>query len=281
MAVIATGQIRAHRIDATFRHAGPADASEGVLFLHGTPGSSADWLDALSTVGNFARAVALDMPGYGQTRTFTGFDHRVEGDYRSFLGGAVDALGLERVHLVVHDFGGPWGLAWAARHPEKLASLTLVNTGALPGYRWHRYARIWQTPVLAELVQATSNRSGVRWLLGRSNPRLPVEFIDRMYDDYDSHTRATVLALYRAARDPDQMLTDSVLTLPYDIPALVVWGAADPWVPVDYASAQRDIWPQAQVVTLDGLGHWPFAEDPDAFAGALVPFLRTQIGQPG
>jgi pimeloyl-ACP methyl ester carboxylesterase len=277
MAVIATGQIRAHGIDATVRQAGLVEATEGVLFLHGNPGSSADWLDPLSRVGDFGRAVALDMPGFGRTRTFAGFDHRVEGDYRGFLDGAVDALALQRVHLVVHDFGGPWGLAWAARHPEQVASLTLVNTGALPGYRWHRYARMWQTPVLGELVQAVTNRSGQRWLLGRSNPRLPVEFIDRMYDDYDSHTRATVLALYRAARDPDQMLIESVFTLPTDIPTLVIWGAADPWVPVDYAPAQRDIWPRAEIVTLDGLGHWPFADDPDAFAAALVPFLHTQI----
>jgi hypothetical protein len=43
----------------------------------------------------------------------------------------------------MHDFGGPWGLGWAASNPKGVASITCINTGALPGYRWHYLARIW------------------------------------------------------------------------------------------------------------------------------------------
>jgi len=56
------------------------------------------------------------------------------------------------VHLLVHDFGGPIALTWAAGHPYRVASVTLINTGVLIGYRWHRLAKPWRTPVLGELV---------------------------------------------------------------------------------------------------------------------------------
>ena len=52
------------------------------------------------------------------------------------------ALGIERVHLVLHDVGGPWGLAWASRNLRRLASLTLINVEVLPGYSRHKFARL-------------------------------------------------------------------------------------------------------------------------------------------
>ena len=51
------------------------------------------------------------------------------------LRGVLDTLRIHRAHLVVHDLGGPWGLVWAASSPARLASLTLIGIGALPGYR--------------------------------------------------------------------------------------------------------------------------------------------------
>jgi pimeloyl-ACP methyl ester carboxylesterase len=72
----------------------------------------------------------------------------------------------------MHDFGGPWGLMWAAAHPDAFASATLVNTGVLLDYRWHHYAKVWRTPGLGELFQATTTRPAFRMLIGRENPRL-------------------------------------------------------------------------------------------------------------
>ncbi|MFD0359919.1 alpha/beta fold hydrolase [Nocardia sp. GCM10030253] len=278
MGSITSRPLSCHGVTGTVLQAGDVGASEAVVFLHGSPGCAADWSEFLDRTGDFARAVAFDMPGFGSARTFPGFDHRVEGDYRTFLGAAFDELGIARVHLVAHDFGVPWGLAWAAAHPDRLASLTLLNAGAMPDYRWHTYARIWQTPLLGEFVQMVGNRIGMRLLLRRANPRLPVDFIDRMYDNYDAHTRRTVLALYRAARDPASMLAGSLPTLPTDIPTLVLWGGADPWLPARHAHLQSMIWPDSRVEVLPGLGHWPFADDPVAVADHLIPFLRRHYG---
>lgn len=58
----------------------------------------------------------------------------------------------------------------------------------------------------------------------------------------------------------------------------MLWGAHDPYIPVAYASRQREVFPDARIVILDGSGHWPFADDPSAVAAAVVPFLREQLG---
>jgi pimeloyl-ACP methyl ester carboxylesterase len=149
--------------------AGPPQATEAIVFVHGNPGSSQDWARLVERVGTLARAVAWDHPGFGQADKPTDFDYTVQG-YATHLGRCLDALGITRAHLVLHGFGGPWGMAWAATHPDAFASATLLNIGILPGYRWHYLARIWRTPLLGELFNATT-RAGFRLLLRHGNPR--------------------------------------------------------------------------------------------------------------
>ncbi|MGH3737490.1 MAG: alpha/beta fold hydrolase, partial [Micromonosporaceae bacterium] len=180
------------------RGVGPADADEAVVFVHGNPGPSEDWAGLVGAAGGFARAVAWDQPGFGEADKPRDFPHTVAG-HAGFIAGAVRALGLRRVHLVLHDFGGPWGLQWAAEHPESVGSVVLVNTGVLTGYRWHALARIWQTPVLGELFMATSTRSGFRAVMRRTEPGLPEAAVDRLYHAGRAPgTRRAVLRLYRA-----------------------------------------------------------------------------------
>jgi pimeloyl-ACP methyl ester carboxylesterase len=82
----------------------------------------------------FARAVAPGLPGYGGADKPDRFDYTVEG-YARHPGGLLDEFGIRRAHLVLHDFGGPWGLLWAAQHPDQFASATLINTRMLRDYR--------------------------------------------------------------------------------------------------------------------------------------------------
>src|SRR5919106_194640 len=72
------------------------------------------------------RAVALDLPGLGLADRPERFDYSWSGLAR-WLGSAVDALELDRCHLVVHDIGGPIGCEWAIRNPERVHSLTALN----------------------------------------------------------------------------------------------------------------------------------------------------------
>jgi pimeloyl-ACP methyl ester carboxylesterase len=277
MTVVAPSSVIVDGVESPLLQAGDPDATEAVVFVHGNPGPKEDWRDLLNRVGEFSRAVAPDMPGFGAADKPEGFDYTSQG-YARHLGGIVDRLGIDLVHLVMHDFGGPWALVWAASHPEAFASATLINSGVLLDYRWHRLARIWRTPILGELFMATTNRRALRLLLGHDNPRLLPPAIDRIYD-VSRHwgTKRAVLKLYRATeasalaalRNPLRQL---------DRPALVLWGTEDVYVPWQQAARQRESFPSARIELLEGLGHWPFLEDPARVAEQVIPFLREHVG---
>jgi pimeloyl-ACP methyl ester carboxylesterase len=263
--------------------AGPIEAREAVVFVHGNPGSADDWTRLIAAVGaGGRRALAIDLPDFGETIAPDGFEHSVVG-YATFLGEALKELGVERVHLVLHDFGGPIGLVWAAMNVDALASATLIDTGILPGYRWHKLARIWRTPVVGEIFQAIATRGAFRFLLNRNEPRgLPREFVDQMYDHFDRRTRKAVLALYRDTDDPGSAAVEfSKLMAPRDIPALVIWGEHDAYLPAKYAERQRDAFPSADVHVLAASGHWPYADDPGTVERLLVEFLSGLGGESG
>lgn len=255
--------------------AGPDDATEAVVFVHGNPGSCDDWERLAGAVGAIGvRAVALDLPDFGETIAPPGFTHDVL-SHAAFLDAALGVLGVERVHLAIHDFGGPIGLVWAAMHADRVASVTLIDTGILPGYRWHRLARVWRTPVVGEVLQAITTRRAFRLLLDRNEPRgLPRAFVDRMYDHYDRRTRRAVLELYRATDDPGAAGVEfAAFMRSKDIPALVIWGEHDAYLPWEYASRQREAFPSADVHVLPASGHWPYADAPETVERLLVDFV--------
>jgi pimeloyl-ACP methyl ester carboxylesterase len=262
--------------------AGPADASEAIVFVHGNPGSSSDWTDLVQASGELGRALAFDMPGFGRARAPSGFEFHV-GGYAQFLEDARVALGLERLHLVLHDFGGPFGLLWGLQHPQAWASATLFNVGVMPGYEWHTMAKRWRRPVVGELTQAWIPRFAWRRAMQGSSPRgLPPEFVDKMYDEYDRETRDTVLKLYRATPDPGEVAEQvGAAIAELHVPTLVVWGGADPFLSVDYAERQREFFDVKELVVLPESGHWAFQDDPEAAREALLPFLREQLALSG
>ncbi|MDQ3644808.1 MAG: alpha/beta fold hydrolase [Actinomycetota bacterium] len=276
---VAQSRLRVGGLSVPVSSAGPPDSAEAVVFVHGNPGSRRDWDDLLSRVAPFTRALALDMPGFGHADKPDRFSYTVEG-YADFLESALSELGVKRAHLVLHDFGGPWGLQWAAGNPDRLRSAVLINTGALVGYRWHYLARIWRTRLAGEAFQATATRSGLRAVLRHGNPRgLPRAFVDRMYDDMDAGTSRAILRLYRATDDPGAVGKRHADALrPLDRPALVVWGAHDPYLPPAMAVRQREAFPSAEIAVLEDSGHWPFVDDPEAVGRLVEPFLRRTVG---
>jgi pimeloyl-ACP methyl ester carboxylesterase len=255
--------------------AGPAEDAEAVVFIHGNPGSADEWEPLVSALGaRGRRAVAFDLPDFGATAAPPGFEHTVA-SYAEFIAQGLGELGVERAHIVLHDFGGPFGLAWAAAHPDALASVTLIGTGLLPGYRWHNLARIWRTPVVGELFQAAATKRAFRLVMNRNEPRrLPRDFVDDVFDRYDRRTRRAVLKLYRDTDDPGAISAElTALMAPRDLPALVIWGEHDAYLPSAYAWRQRDAFPSADVHVLTMSGHWPHVDAPDTVERLLLEFL--------
>jgi pimeloyl-ACP methyl ester carboxylesterase len=149
----------------------------------------------------------------------------------------------------------------------------------MEGYRWHTFARIWQTPILGELVQLTSTRWGLRWALNRMNPRpLPRAFIDRVMKYADWGHKRAVLKLYRASRNlPKAASAFAGVPFAQELPVCVIWGAGDPFAGPEFADKQKRFFPRAEVHMLSGLGHWPFIDDVEAVRAPLEAFLKRQV----
>lgn len=248
------------------------DKREAVVFVHGNPGPMDDWAELIPAVTPFARAVAMDMPGYGRADHPRRFDYTIDG-YARYLGQLLDRLAVGRAHLVLHDFGGPWGLRWAAGKPGRVGSVTLINCGVLEGYRWHRFARVWQTPVLGELAQLTATKWGMKGAINGMSPKpLPDAFFDRVWRHADWGHKRAVLRLYRASKDVGRQVLPTP-AFAKALPACVIWGAGDPLIKVEFAEKQKRYFPLAEVHVLPGLGHWPFIDAVEAVRKPLVEFL--------
>ena len=99
-----------------------------VVLVHGVPTSSYLYRKVLPVLADQGlHGLAFDFPGLGLADRPAQFDYSWSG-LAVWLGDAIDALEIERCHLVVHDIGGPIGCEWAIRNPERVVSLTALNT---------------------------------------------------------------------------------------------------------------------------------------------------------
>ena len=237
-------------LDVTARRAG----GEPILYIHGVPNSSGMWEPFLARTGG----TAIDLPGFGESDKPGTFAYSIAG-YREFLGEYM--AGVERFSLVMHDWGGV-GLALAMDRPEAIEKIVLMDAVPfLPGYRWHRIARIWRTRVLGELFQGFANERAFRFLAHREGT-LPREVVDaevsRIWKHFDHGTQRAILRLYRSAPEHELARAGEGLGR-IGAPALVVWGENDPYLPSrfahDYAAALGG---EAHVLAA---GHWPWLED--------------------
>ena len=99
-----------------------------------------------------------------------------------------------------------------------------------------------------------------------------------MFDTFDKGTRNAVLKLYRSSPHPDPAVTDLAAKLkPYNRPALVVWGKADPYLPArKLAERQKDGFPSARIEIFEDSGHWPYHDNPERADEVILTFLEEQ-----
>jgi pimeloyl-ACP methyl ester carboxylesterase len=257
--------------------AGPRHARDAVVFVHGHPGSARDFDRLVSTSGRFARTVAFDVPGYGQSDKLAAQVQTTDG-VADYIGAVLKRLGIRRVVLVVHDLGGPWGLQWAVKHPDALTGAVLMDGGVLIDWTPPPFAVAWETPGAGEMQMATTTRENFNASLKATNPRLPQAFLDRMYDNYDRPTRCAALRYYRdLSKNPNLGKEQAAVLRKRRRPALAIWGADDLFVQPDQAEKQKQAFPDAKVHLIAGTGHWVFADAPKRVRKLFVPFVRPRL----
>ncbi len=258
---------------ATHWREAPADGRPPILYVHGVPTASWDWIPYLERIGG----VAPDLPGFGSSAKPADFDYSIAG-FDRWLEAFADALGLERFSLVVHDWGGV-GLALAQRVPERIDRIVLHTSAAfLPGHRWHWVARMWRTPVVGELFMATTSKWGFKQLSRQSNVTsgpMPDWFIDRFWKDFDRGTRRAILALYRAS--PSETMTRAGARLgELRCPALILWPTDDPYSRPEWGQRFADALggDDVRLEMVERAGHWMWLDRPDIIETA-AKFLNA------
>jgi pimeloyl-ACP methyl ester carboxylesterase len=242
-----------------------------VLYLHGVPTDGADWIPFLERTGGYAP----DLPGFGRSAKPSHFDYSIPG-YARFLQRFLDATGVGRVSLVMHDWGAV-GLALAQAAPERIERLVLIDAvPLLPGYRWHGIARVWRTPLGGEMLMGFTTKWAMRRLMGFTVDRAatPPELVDRVWSHFDHGTQRAILKLYRSSPAGTLAAAGAALDR-VDAPALILWGTADPYLPAALAGLYAErLGGDARVELVDGAGHWPWLDRPQ-LVDTVTDFLRS------
>lgn len=246
------------QVPVFYRSAG--DGEHPILYLHGAPTSSDDWVDALARTGGFAP----DLPGFGRSGKGGHLDYTPPA-LAAFIGRFLDELSADRVSIVAHDWGAAPAVMFAAGAPERVAQLVLVNAVPLfPGQRWHRLARIWRTPGIGELAMGATTKLIFSRRLRRGSVSRDAWSDARVrasWEHFDQGTQRTVLRLHRWASEANLERTESLLgDLP--VPTLILWGDRDPWFAPQLADACARRLPHASAEHIAQAGHWPWLDDP-------------------
>jgi haloalkane dehalogenase len=257
--------------DMAYRLAGPDDGPP-LLAVHGYPESSYLFRHALTAAGREGwRAVAPDLPGFGDSppnRPGT-WEHQMEALDRFHA-----SLELGPVVLIGHDWGGLIGLRWACEHPEKVRGLVITDTGFFPDGKWHGLAQAMRTEGEGEKHVDAMTREGFGQMLDAACPGIGADTLDEFFKCFaDQERRRGQLDLYRSG-DFEKLEPYQGCLAELDVPALILWGADDPFAPPAGAHRFHKEIPGSELVVLEDTGHFLWEQAPERSSEELARFLR-------
>ena len=267
--------ITQQRIDGiAYREARP-DGWDGsgptLLLVHGYPTSSYLWRNVLGeAAGAGYRAIAPDLPGFGNSPPdLPGTWERQVENVERFR----QALGLERLVLGVHDWGGLIGLRWACDHPGVVSALVITDTGFFPEGKWHGMAKTLRTEGEGEMLLENVNRELFAGFIRQVTLTMGDDVIDEFWKAYaDPDRRQGHLDLYRSGDFPKLEPYRGKLAA-LGVPTLIVWGAKDEFAPVGGAYRFSKEIPGSKLVVLDGVGHYLMEDEPETVGNEVETFL--------
>jgi pimeloyl-ACP methyl ester carboxylesterase len=269
-----------------YRARGPQDGPP-VLLLHGFLGSTVSWDETLGILADAGyRAVAFDRPPFGLSDKRPELDYSLEAQ-AAVTAGLMDELGIESAALVGHSQGGAVVAQFALAYPGRAEKLVFV-AGAV-GLRQEDYGADAQdtgqmfgfmddadpnSPLARLALRALFTSGFTRDLLRRS-----MNNSDRMTPAMMERSAAFLrlpgweAGLLAFARDSDLRGIEADRLADVEIPALLIWGEADRFVPVSVGERLRDALPNAAWVVYPDVGHILMLEASEQFHADLLAFL--------
>lgn len=272
--------IHGHRL--AYRRAGSGPV---VLLIHGMAGSATTWKHVMPTLAERFTVLAPDLPGHGGSDKLVG-DCSL-GAFASTLRDLLVALGHERATVVGQSLGGGIAMQLAYQFPERCERLVLVGSGGL-GSEVNTLLKALSLPgssLVLQLACASPIRDTID-AIGRLvsgiglRPAPATAELWRSYSSLaDDETRRAFLRTLRSVIDARGQAVSAAdrLHLAAEIPTLIVWGDADPIIPVEHAQAAHDAIPGSRLEIFEGVGHFPHCEAPARFVAVLTDFVEGTI----
>jgi pimeloyl-ACP methyl ester carboxylesterase len=270
--------VHGHRRAYVRTGSGPA-----LLLLHGLGCDHTTWAPVMESLARTHTVIAPDLLGHGESDKPRA-DYSL-GGYANGMRDLLTVLGIDRVTVVGHSFGGGVAMQFAYQFPERAERLVLVSSGGLgpevspairaittPGF--HQAMSLLAAPGLRHVTTAA-----MRLLASTGVSHL--RDLDEVADIYDSfkdpRTRAAIAHVVRAVVDwRGQIVTMSDRAyLTEAMPMCVVWGADDIVIPVTHASNASALAPTARIEVLPNAGHFPHKDHPERFAKIVRDFIRS------
>ena len=269
-----------HRIAFRRRGQGPT-----VLLLHGFPTWSYDYAEVATDLASDHDVITLDFLGYGASDKPNPYDYSVA-ESADTVEDLAAHLRLDSVRLVVHDYGGIVGQELIDRVLADelgfvISSLVALNFGIVfSAYRPTRLQKLLALPVIGKLLarRITANRLRSALDAVRGSPLTDAEF-DNLWlgvARHDGHKLAHLHIRYNAERVAHHRRWERALA-DWDGPLQLVWGLDDPVSGRHVLEQATAVLPRAEVTELDGVGHYPQSEAPQAVAAA-VRRARPSVG---
>lgn len=232
------------------------------FLVHGNPDSSHLWDRVKAELGDYdGEVVAADLPGFAAPAP-DGFPCTKEA-YVEWIAEQLEGLG-GNVDLVGHDWGSLLVQRVASVRPDLLSSVACGGAAVDREYPWHPLAQVWQTPGEGEkyMAEELTDEFGIEHLVENGVPREDAER-NIWLNDYG---KDTILKLYRSAIEIGEEWQPDLER--QEVPAMVIWGRTDPYVPLRFGEALAERM-HGELVVLE-CGHWWPFERPAETAAALL-----------
>jgi len=271
-----------HGARMSYLDEGGEGSEEAVLMLHGNPTWSFYYRELVGALAPDLRCVAPDHVGMGLSEKPRDYPYTLEARITD-VDALVTRLGLQRIHLVVHDWGGAIGFGFASRYPQKIGRLVVLNTGAFPSPRIPARIGLCKTRFPGTvIVRGLNGFAGPATWMSMHRRRLTRDERRAFLLPYDSWAnRVAVDAFVKdIPMTPSHPSWGTLAATAAGLghfaqnPAMIVWGGRDFCFDDRFYEEWRRRLPRAQTYHLEDAGHYVLADAGEEAVPRITRFLR-------